>query len=251
MKTTSFVLSLIVSSLSMFAVVSCNQMPASGSEEAQVEQNSGVIASLDFGSDGKVEFIEVEPGGLLTSATYSSIEAFAPYKDLNPVELYETLSESEAPASLVAAYQQAKAAAKTESNITPPPDFKNDEVIKEDNSQELAKTQMNFNEFAMTYCMGIGECDFGTCVGNATAKTEYSVYAGQMYNYVHSEDGWIRFRSHYWTGSSWFQLNNQWVGPEQTKSNSYIGVTRYIKETVDYAAGKHYHYAFMGYQVAQ
>lgn len=253
MKTNSLVLSLVVSSLSVFSIVSCNQMPASGENEVKTEQNSTIVASLDFGSEGSVEFIEPEPGLLITSATFPSIDAMAPYKDLNAVELYEALSGSDAPASLVTAYRKAKEAAKTESNEPPPPDFKDDELVTEENSDALAKTQMSANEFAIAYCMGIGICDFGTCVGDANGYSSYYKWGAEWYNHVHAKQGNVFHTVQRWNSNlrRWEYVKAVWIYQGQTHSYSLTGTTRYYKASVSYAASSTYHYAYMGYEVAR
>lgn len=253
MKTTSSVLSLIVSSLSILALVSCNQTPTSGENDVKTEQNSGIIASLDFGRDCSVEFFESEPGCLVTSSTFSSIGAFAPYKGLNPVELYEAISESDAPASLVAAYQRAMDAAKIQSNEPPPPDFKDDELIKDANSAAMAKTKMDANEFISTYCMGLGEADFGACQVDQTGSASYQKWAAEMYNHVHAKQGSVTFKTQWWNSSNntWVTMNSQTVYQGQTKTYSFVGTTRYRKVSVSNATGDIYHYAIAGYEVAQ
>ncbi len=246
-------MSLAVSSLSLIAIFSCNQTPTSGENEGTTEQNSGIIAFLDIGSSGSVEFFETEPGCLVTSATVSSMDALAPYKGLNPVAFYEALSGSEAPASLVAAYQRAMDAAKIQTKELPPPDFRNDGLIADANSAELAKTQMEFNEFVSMYCMGMGEVDFGRCVGDATGYASFQVWAAEMYNYVHAKQGNITFKTQWWNSSTnqWVTMNSQTVYQGQTKSYSFVGITRYRRVSVSNAVGDIYHYAFMGYEVAQ
>ncbi len=253
MKTRSFVPSFIVSSLSIFAILSCDQTPASSVDEVRTEHNSSIIASLNIGSYGSVEFFETEPGCLVTSATVSSMDALAPYKGLNPVEFYEALSGSDAPVCLVAAYQRAKDAAKTQSNEVPPPDFKNDELITDATADELAKTKMEFNEFVSAYCMGMGIVDFGTCIGDATGSSSYQVWAAEMYNYVHAKQGSLTFKTQWWNSSTnqWVTMNNQTVYQGQTKSYSFVGITRYRRISVSNATSDIYHYAFMGYEVAQ
>lgn len=253
MKTTSIVLSLSVSILSMLVPLSCNQSPASGDNKVKSEQNSEIIASLDFENGGSVEFYESEPGCLVTAATFSSLKASAPYKGLNPVELYEALSGSDAPARLVAAYQRARDSAKTQSKEPPPPDFRSGEGIKESDAAGVAKTQMDANEFVMTYCMSMGEVDYGTCMWDQEGSSSWSCWAAEMYNYVHSEDGAILFKTQWWDSNQkiWRTMNSQWVYAGQTKSYSFVGITRYRKVSVSNATGKHYHYVYYAYEVAQ
>lgn len=247
MKCRMSVLSGVVVLLSMFVIVSCNQGPVSNSEVVQPVQNSGVIAELGFGDGGKIMFEETEPGCLVTTGTANTMEAFAPYKDLDPVELYEAVSGSEAPASLIAANQRAVAAAKTESDVLPPPDLKeNVEPPKDDNSVKMAKAMMSGSTFSSTYCSDCLSYDFSSCMTYRTGDHSYTKNCSLIRNYIHPYRGRVRFQAQYWNGSSYVTVRDYIVLEGSVYYYAVAGAKKYRRMVVCEASGDGLHYVHKG-----
>jgi hypothetical protein len=236
-----------ITALSMIALVSCNDIAPMKTTEQEIVESLKTIASIDLGKVGMVEFIETEPGNLVTTGLFASIETMAPYKDLNPVELYERMSGKKAPVELVDAYQRALDAAKEPTNVVPPPDLDVNEAIQgNDKADKVAKPYMSSWEFETEYCGNLTSYDFSICLTNRTGDNWYTRNCSLIINYISPYRGTVRFQAEYWTGSAYFTHYDRQVEQDYTLFYSISGAKRYRRMKIIEASGDGYHHVHKG-----
>ena len=196
----------IISSLSMLLIVSCSNQPVQ-EEITASSSEMNIVASIDVGEKGKIDFVEEEPGCLVVSGLFL-MEDFSPaFQSMNPVELYEAFKGEKAPAALKKAFRKVLEMRNEKAvSVVPKPEIPEipevPELNNDDGPEGLSKTTMSAEDFedncCVEYCV-----EFLECFTNRSSDMGYLKNCYEMKSWTNSYTGSVTFYAYYWNGSSW------------------------------------------------
>ena len=218
-----------------------------------VEANSkmeNLIAQIDLGAKGYVDFVETEPGEIIVDATIASPEIL-PDDELTPVALYEYVSGEAAPEQLVAAYHKVEQGLGSDDVQNRDEDLLAGAIIDTKHESIGAKLDISASEFQRRFCPGrfTGNKvpDYGYCLLNRTNTTKITrgnCYS--MYTYASPYRGTIRHRLRYKSGGKWVVFRDKNVLQGYWSYIAQYGSKRGRESTVFEAAGDGYHHTVFG-----
>lgn len=211
MKHTSIILTSLTLSVALLVFISCSDLSPVKTVSNDTDNHMNPIASVDIGAEGKVEFFEPEPGCLITEGVYSSQEALAFCKELDPVALYEYFSGETAPDALKEAHKRSQSSVKGSSQNAV---SVNDDINGDINGEVipvLKKTNMSASDFIAQFCNDVTDFDFSVCLTNRTGNNAYIRTCTYWKYIVNPYRGNVVFKYLRWNGSSYEVIRQRQV----------------------------------------
>lgn len=212
----------------------CTKDKVFESTKEQNQTREKELVTIDFGSDGRIKFIEIEPGEILVDALLSPMKLMPEKANLNPLELYEFYKGDKAPKILLDAYEIAKR--------SPKGMVENDEVIW--GSNEDQKSRMSGAVFNNKYCSG--NWGYMYCKLNRTGTYRITRTSYSMYTVVSPYRGEVNHKFIYRSGGAWKTLVDRTVLKNWVSWAYQYGSIRKRQLMVSEGRGDGYHFAARG-----
>ncbi|MCB0396587.1 MAG: hypothetical protein KDD36_08040 [Flavobacteriales bacterium] len=221
------------------AIEQTNPMNLSVKEQNRNQQIEGesLIASLDLGAKGFINFSRLDDGELIVSGVVST-EGVLPNvnEQLPPADLYTLVSGKEAPKALIEAYEEVMSKYSTQG-----------EVRKDQTAEGVIENTplMSSGTFKDKYCPQ--NWDYLYCWTNRTGTSYVEAYKYSMHSHASPYRGSVRHRLRYKSFGSWKLVRDYVTEVGETTLFSCYGPLRRTRESkVFEASGDGYHHSIYG-----